>query len=247
MEDDPVFKVYVSNECFKVVLQSKSMTGQHTNDPAATKYAKPFLSVADEIGQADYMQTPSRKTCLVIERGSQCNIYAKEPTQDEFSRSQQILQSFDCYGILGIVNIAGFNFLVTVASRGTAPAATLAEGVNVYEVLGVRMTEFARNLDLEANPRVAAQVEHFQRLFNGENDQATGFYFSYHADLTMSQQELFQLSQTNQPYSASLMRKTGYVWNYDILKDFLLQKVSHRWLLPVIQGYCRSDRSQTYL
>ena len=43
------------------------------------------------------------------------------------------------------------------------------------------------------------------------------------------------------------MKKTGFVWNYDILQDFLLQKVSQRWIVPVIQGYCRSDRNQTFL
>ena len=41
-----------------------------------------------------------------------------------------------------------------------------------------------RNLNLDANPRIATQVENFQKLFNG----GTGFYFSYHADLTLSHQ-----------------------------------------------------------
>ena len=43
------------------------------------------------------------------------------------------------------------------------------------------------------------------------------------------------------------MQDTSYVWNFDILKDFLLQGVSHKWLIPIIQGYCMSDHHHTYL
>ena len=189
MDDDPIFKVYVLHDCFKIVIRSKSMmglAGQQRNDPNATKYAKPFLSIADEIGQDDFIQMPSKKTCLVIERNNLCNIYAKEPAQDEFSRSQQILQTFDCYGILGIVNIQGFNFLATVTNRGTEPAASLTEGVNIFEVEQVSLTGFSKNMNLESNPKLAMQVEYFERLFNRKEEQTQGFYFSYHADLSMS-------------------------------------------------------------
>ena len=43
--------------------------------------------------------------------------------------------NFSCYGILGIVNFVGYNFLVTVESNGQSPAAVLYNNVNVHEVI----------------------------------------------------------------------------------------------------------------
>ena len=43
------------------------------------------------------------------------------------------------------------------------------------------------------------------------------------------------------------MRRTEYIWNQNLLKDFLFQGVSHRWFLPIIQGFCASDQSQRFL
>ena len=84
------------------------------------------------------------------------------------------------------------------------------------------------------------------RLWNG-NGTGTGFYFAPQADLSMCQQEFFRRKQANQPYTSNLMKKKGYIWNYDLLKDFLLQGISHKWLTPVIQGYCRSGEANTFL
>ena len=95
------------------------------------------------------------------------------------------LTTFDCYGILGIVNLVGFNFLVTVDSRGQSPAAVLYNDRNVYEVQQIKLTPFHRDMNLEANPRLSILYESFLKLFNG-NGIGSGFYFSYHADLTMS-------------------------------------------------------------
>ena len=43
------------------------------------------------------------------------------------------------------------------------------------------------------------------------------------------------------------MKKKGYIWNYDLLQDFLLQGISYKWLTPVIQGYCRSGEAISFL
>ena len=134
---------------------------------------------------------PSRKTCLVIEKTRECRIFSKQPTREDVS---QRAPSFDCHGILGIVNIEGHNFLVTAASVAAWPAARLRPGVNIHEVQQVRLDPFARNLDLEANPQLAVQRERFLRLWNG-NGTGTGFYFAPQADLSMCQQEFFRRKQ----------------------------------------------------
>jgi len=86
---------------------------------------------------------------------------------------------------------------------------------------------------LEGNSKMANQVEYFTKLFNGSGF-GTGFYFSYHADLTLSHEEWHDQSLQDRPYSCNLMRRPEYVWNLDLLKDFLMQAVSHRWLVPLI-------------
>ena len=80
----------------------------------------------------------------------------------------------------------------------------------------MRLDPFARNLDLEANPQLAVQRERFMRLWNG-NGTGTGFYFAPQADLSMCQQEFFRRKKANQPYTSNLMKKKGYIWNYDLL------------------------------
>ena len=50
-----------------------------------------------------------------------------------------------------------------------------------------------------------------------------------------------------QDYSTNLMTRTDYIWNYDLLKDFRMQGIPDRWFVPIIQGYCSSDASKTYL
>ena len=150
------------------------------------------------------------------------------------------LSTFDCYGILGIVNLVGFNFLVTVDSRGQSPAAVLYNDINVFEVQQIKLTPFHRDMNLEANPRLSIQYESFLKLFNG-NGIGSGFYFSYHADLTMSLQEQHRRREAKQPYTSNLMRKNEFIWNYEILRDFLMHGISHRWIVPVIQGYVASD------
>ena len=42
------------------------------------------------------------------------------------------------------------------------------------------------------------------------------------------------------------MGEPQYIWNYDILKDFIYMGVSHRWMLPVIQGFIGCDNQLAY-
>lgn len=40
--------------------------------------------------------------------------------------------------------------------------------------------------------------------------------------------------------------ESQYIWNHEILKDFVYMGVSRKWTLPVIQGYVESDNSLEY-
>ena len=64
----------------------------------------------------------------------------------------------------------------------------------------------------------------------------SGCYFSYHADLTMTMQNKYK-HRKNFPMERGNQGRMGemrYVWNYNLLKDFMFQKISNVWLVPVI-------------
>ena len=88
----------------------------------------------------------SQKTCLVIDKSNLCRIQSKVPNGQEDAKGR----SFKCYGILGIVNISGQNFLVAIASRNFV--AKLSGNVNIYEVQQIYMHAFSRSsANLEMN------------------------------------------------------------------------------------------------
>ena len=50
------------------------------------------------------------------------------------------------------------------------------------------MTPFPRFLNIEENTALKQAVDQFQKLFNASKEgMGTGFYFSYNADLSVSQ------------------------------------------------------------
>lgn len=57
---------------------------------------------------------------------------------------------FDAMGIIGIVNIAGFNFLVTITDRIFAGA--ISPNNNIYEVAGIRLDTFSQEYSSERYP-----------------------------------------------------------------------------------------------
>lgn len=60
---------------------------------------------------------------------------------------------FDALGIIGIINIAGFNFLVTITDRTFAGA--INSNDNIYEVSGIRFDTFSQEYSSERYPQVA--------------------------------------------------------------------------------------------
>ena len=163
----------------------------------------------------------NQQDCLVVHKNKQCKIQTKPFSKEEDARGR----SLKCYGVLGIVNIQGHDYLVTIANR--AFAAKLPDGVSIFEVHSIHMHGFDSSSvnNLEMNPKLKKAKEDFEKLFNGNTGQGTGFYFSYNADLSISQQEKFKRQQANQLNNGNLMKKPEFVWNYDILKDFTLQRV----------------------
>jgi len=64
---------------------------------------------------------------LEIEKDSLCRIKSRAPLSNE-----RWSQGFKIYGIVGIVNIEGFNFLAVIAEKVTA--GKLKQGVSIYEI-----------------------------------------------------------------------------------------------------------------
>lgn len=172
---------------------------------------------------------------LVIEKDPSCKIHLKDYTKDDLKGAER----FGIFGVLGIVNIRKENFLVVVTER--EQVASIRDGVEIFEVTGVRLEAF--------NPGTADINTKVQEEKQGlaEYLTASGFYFSYHTDLSLSMQEIKRRSPDGSMQSQSRMGDARYIWNYNILKDFFYYSISDRWLLPVIQGFCTTDGSQRFM
>ena len=77
-----------------------------------------------------------------------------------------------------------------------------------------------------------------------------GFYYCWHADLSISVQELTRIKQQQGKTTGvpeNIMRRKDYIWNFRLLEDFMMQGISQRWFVPIIQGYVSSDHSKTFM
>jgi hypothetical protein len=89
-KEDPSWVVVNQRNCFKVHLSTAGRESAH------------YMSEADE----------ASKTCLAIEKGQLCRIFAKEPTNED-----RVGDRLSISGILGIVNISGHLFLAVIVQR----------------------------------------------------------------------------------------------------------------------------------
>lgn len=111
----------------------------------------------------------------------------------------------------------------------------------IYLITGVEFILFDKFKttyhDLQ-NIEVVRTIEGTKRLL-----QEQGFYYSYHADITSSQQRQasvkFQYSPgRNNSYSfREEFLDTRYMWNNKIIEDFKLQNIDPFWTVPIIQGF----------
>lgn len=119
--------------------------------------------------------TPSKKIVLEIVKDANCKISTRQ-----FTEADRKLEGNKIFGILGIINIEGFNFLVVVAERRAA--GKLKQGCAIYEVMGIKLVPLFRNGALDGPQSVTQFREGIEKLLSN-----TGFYFSYYTDLTVSQ------------------------------------------------------------
>ena len=149
------------------------------------------------------------------------------------------IQRYGIFGILGIVNIRKENFVIVVTEREFAGA--IKDDNEIFEVTGVRLEPFNPGR-AEANMKIQEDKENLEKYIT-----SSGFYYSYHYDLTLSLQENKRLSPDGSSQSQSRMGDTRYIWNYNLLKDFFYHSIPERWLLPIIQGFCITDGSQRFM
>lgn len=158
---------------------------------------------------------PSSKVLMEIDKDSTCRIVTRSIAENE-----RLSQGYKIFGILGIVNIEGLNFLGVIAERQNA--GKLTQGCNIFEVMATKLLPLF--ILREQLPQSVVQYkEGVEKLLSN-----SGFYYSYYTDLTVNMQhDGRRHKQTD----------TKYFWNFNILKDFRFQNVSEKWTVPVIQGY----------
>lgn len=110
------------------------------------------------------------------------------------------------HGIIGVIKIRQFAFLGVVTDRGTEPACVLQEGVHVFAVRQVRLLAFAGSPHPDENAEVFKLVQGVEQLLSSQ-----GFFFAYHADLTLSLQAQRKLALAG--VKPSKMHERAYVWN----------------------------------
>jgi hypothetical protein len=80
------------------------------------------------------------------------------------------------YGILGIINIEGMNFLGVITEKQVA--GKLKQGCNIYEVMATKLIPLSSQGETQS---IAQYRDGVEKLLSN-----SGFYFSYYADLTVN-------------------------------------------------------------
>lgn len=128
------------------------------------------------------------------------------------------------------MKIAGDAYLVVI--RGIDEKNSVA-GSEIFRIGEVQLVSFARGLD---DSQLCSKAKGITRGIASLLKQ--GFYFSYHHDLTNTLQRISKMSYA----SSSLFDRANkrYVWNYEIGKRFMEERVSTCWVIPIIQGFVQS-------
>lgn len=158
---------------------------------------------------------------LVIERLTREIICTSYFNPTLHSQGDIDLQCIDVFFIFGIVPISNVSFLVLVTG------ADVIGSLNEFFVYEIKDVEFIP-LDNAAvyDERVEAVARNIEKLL------ISGFYFSYHYDLTNPSQR-----SSGNPATLHEKADTDYYWNYKALKSFICKEVHPQWLIPTIQGY----------
>ena len=78
-------------------------------------------------------------------------------------------------GVLGIIDICGYNFLICITGREYIGKLDTS---NIYAIKSVEFFEFYQELQGYSNPAVKNYIDGMKKILT------LGCYFSYHSDLT---------------------------------------------------------------
>jgi len=149
-------------------------------------------------------------------------------------KTETIINSKDIYGLLGILKILEEDYLGVIAEKEDK---SLYDAGDVFRIKNVLFVPIAHGLDYSHLSSEAKNI--IEGLINLLKE---GFYFSYHYDITNTQQESGKMCSG----SRTLFDRANkcYVWNYEMGKEFIAQHINTRWLIPIIQGFIGNFEDQ---
>jgi len=157
-------------------------------------------------------------TCLVFQRSSG-RIYTTEMTTE-------VSDSTPIYGLVGIVHLGLHSFLVVISKAETVVRLLDMEIMSVDEV---QTLPFGTS---SLPDEVGRYLTSLAKLLT------SGFYFSYHYDLTHS------LESNKSSRSSRTLHETAdlrFYWNHAMYTDLLAQNIEPRFCLPIVQGFVTSS------
>ncbi|EAR86607.2 endonuclease/exonuclease/phosphatase family protein (macronuclear) [Tetrahymena thermophila SB210] len=146
-------------------------------------------------------------------------------------------------GFLGIINVLGVNFLVLVKEVNVL---FVLDGKDkIFEIVSVEFKEINENPEQsKSSKEVQSFLEKIEKILS-----SGGYYFSYKYPLTLSQQKISELQNQQKPQSSQQITSQSlqnqlfhlvdydFMWNYNLMKPLIQQKVSLDWQAQLIQGH----------
>ena len=146
----------------------------------------------------------------------------------------------DIQGLLGILNILGVGHLMVVMGKHEVckiphklqPKYSIDSAI--FELSDIELIPFVNNLSPEFEYKIKLIREGIKKFME------CGFYFSYSVDLTSNAQRRDRLLKTleqDEDVSPLDSLDSSYMWNHSMYKHLRIQRISNRWMIPLIQGY----------
>lgn len=152
--------------------------------------------------------------CLVFERSSG-RIYTAEMTVNDPS-------SLPIFGLVGILHLGLHSFLVVISKAETVVRLLDME---ILSVSGVQAVSFSA---ISQPDEVGRYITSLAKLLT------SGFYFSYHYDLTHSLENNKTCRNSGTLHEMADLR---FYWNHAMYKDLLAQDIEPKFCLPIVQGF----------
>ena len=238
---EPFYLIHHAPEHGKVAVMCQS----GVEEAARAGLVKPPRKASKKtpITTADPIKSMVHQQQLIIEHAG-CQIAEVGPHADEVIDSEgRYAQEYESsmrrysHGIIGVISIGNSRFLFFIT--GKQQVATLPGGELVYKITAVDYIPFVQSIDSSKkglSSETLRYINAVKSIFDRE-----GFYFSYNADLTQSQQRQAQI-QAGSKVDFRKTLDTTYQWNHKILQDFTLQSVDDFWTIPIICGYVEQAR-----